>query len=176
MGLPRGARKALLVAHVVTSVGWLGAVVAFLSLAVVAVATASPPTARALYVAMDVLGVAALVPLSLASFATGLVQSLGGAWGLLRHWWVVVKLGISVLATGVLLLYVPTLQLLGDVAASASLSDDRGLLPSTSPVLHSAGALLVLLFAAVLSVYKPRGLTRYGWRKQRAGRQAVAAG
>jgi hypothetical protein len=35
-----------------------------------------------------------------------------------------------------------------------------------SPVLHAAAALLLLLTATVLAVYKPRGMTRYGWRKQ----------
>jgi hypothetical protein len=32
--------------------------------------------------------------------------------------------------------------------------------------IHAAGGLLVLLVPAVLSVYKPRGLTPYGHRKQ----------
>jgi hypothetical protein len=33
-------------------------------------------------------------------------------------------------------------------------------------VLHAAGGLIVLLVPAVLSVYKPRGLTRHGLRQQ----------
>jgi hypothetical protein len=37
---------------------------------------------------------------------------------------------------------------------------------NASPALHGALALLVLLLATVLAVYKPRGMTRYGWRKQ----------
>lgn len=163
-------RKAALTTHVVTSVGWLGAVAAFLVLAVVAVNTSEPNTMRALYVAMEVLGLGVLVPLSLASFASGLVQSLGTSWGLFRHYWVIVKLGISLVATGILLLYTSTMQVLGAAAASPGLADDAGLLPSTSPVLHAGAAAVVLLGAAVLSVFKPKGLTRYGWRKQvRAG-------
>jgi hypothetical protein len=35
-----------------------------------------------------------------------------------------------------------------------------------SPVIHAAGGLLVLLLPVVLSLYKPRGLTPYGWRKR----------
>jgi hypothetical protein len=42
-------------------------------------------------------------------------------------------------------------------------------------VAHSSGALLFLLVATVLSVYKPRGMTRYGWRKQREERQGIVA-
>jgi hypothetical protein len=166
MKLSAGARQAALMTHVVTSVGWLGAVAAFLALAVMAVGTSDAVTQRGLYIAMEVMGYTALLPLSLASFTSGLVQSLGTPWGLFQHWWVIAKLAISVLATGVLLLYTSTLRLLGDVAATVGLADDRGLLPSSSPVLHSAAALAVLLVAAALSVYKPKGLTRYGWRKQ----------
>lgn len=170
MQLPAGARRAALVTHVVTSVGWLGAVAAFLTLAVTAVRTGDAATQRALYIAMEVMGYTALVPLSLASFTSGLVQSLGTPWGLLRHWWVIAKLAIAVIATAVLLLYTSTLRLLSDAAASPGLVDNRTLLPSSSPVLHSAAAMLVLLVAAALSVYKPKGLTRHGWRKQQQRR------
>ena len=174
MRLPAGARKAALVTHVVTSVGWLGAVAAFLALAVAALRTQDAGTVRALYVAMEVMGSAALVPLSLASLATGLLQSLGTTWGLLRHWWVIVKLSLSVIATAVLLLYTGTLRTLGDAAASPTLTDDQLVLPSTSPVLHSGAAIVVLLVAAALSVYKPKGLTRYGWRKQQQQRRTAS--
>ena len=169
-----GLRRVALTVHVVTSVGWLGTVAGFLALAVVALRSSEPSLVRALYVAMEVLGVAVLVPLSLASFASGLVQSLGTSWGLLRHYWVIAKLSISVVATVVLLLYIPTVRLLADVAASPPLADDRLLLPSGSPVLHSAAALAVLLVAAALSIFKPRGLTRRGWREQQH-RRATAA-
>lgn len=161
-----GLRRAALTAHVVTSVGWLGAVAGFLVLAVVAVQSDDPVTVRALYVAMEVLGLAVLVPLSLASFVSGLVQSLSTTWGLFRHYWVIAKLAISVVATVVLLLYVSTLRLLADAAASPVLDDDRALLPSGSPVLHAAAAVSVLLVAAGLSIYKPKGVTRRGWREQ----------
>lgn len=176
--MPTRLRKAALVAHVVSSVGWLGAVAAFLALAIAGVTVDDPATVRSMYVAMEVLGVSALVPLSLASFVSGLVQSLGTSWGLTHHYWVIVKLAMTVLATVVLLLYTSTLRLLGDAAASPSLVDDQGLLPSSSPVLHATGAVVVLLVAAVLSVYKPKGLTRRGWRTQlaqRTGRQVPAS-
>jgi len=172
MAMPAGLRKGALVTHVVSSVGWLGAVAAFLILAIAGVVVDDPAVVRSMYVAMEVLGVAALVPLSLASFFSGLLQSLGTSWGLVRHYWVIVKLAMTVLATVILLLYTSTLRLLGDAAASPSLADDQGLLPSSSPVLHASGAVVVLLIAAVLSVYKPKGLTRRGWRKQQEQRRS----
>ena len=170
MTMRPGVRRAALVGHVTSSVGWLGAVAAFLALAVAALHTADDARMRALYVAMEVLGWAVLVPLAATSLLSGVVQSLGTPWGLFRHWWVIVKLLITVVATGILLAYTSTLSLLADAARERGGS--VGLLPSTSPVLHSGAALLVLLAAAALSVYKPRGLTRHGWRVQQAARSA----
>jgi hypothetical protein len=60
-----------------------------------------------------------------------------------------------------------TLVSLADVAASRTLSDgDLGGLRDPSPVLHAGGALFLLLVATTLAVYKPRGMTPYGQRKQ----------
>jgi hypothetical protein len=94
--------------------------------------------------------------LSLASLATGLICSLGSAWGLFRHYWVLFKLVINLVATIVLLLYMQTLAYLGDIAAATALSGTglRGL-RDPSPVLHAAAALLLLLAATTLAVYKP---------------------
>jgi hypothetical protein len=162
-----GLRKFALTAHVASSVGWLGAVAGFLGLAIVGLASQDAQTVRAAYLAMEVTGWAVLVPLSGASLVTGLVQSLGTKWGLFRHYWVVVKLVITVVATTVLLLYLQTLEYLADEARAAPASTvDLGTLRSPSPVLHAGAALLLLLVATTLAVYKPRGLTRYGQRRQ----------
>ena len=99
---------------------------------------------------------------------TGIVQSLVTAWGLFRHYWVVFKLLIAVLATIVLLIYQRTFRAMA--AVSADPSSDLDLVRNSSPLLHAALALLALLVATVLAIYKPRGLTRYGWRKQREER------
>lgn len=173
MQLSAATRRAALTMHVVSSVGWLGAVLAFLGLAVAAVQSTDPGTARSLYIAMEVLAVGVLVPLSVASLLSGLVQALGTAWGLFRHYWVLIKLMLTVVATAVLLAYVSTLRLFADAARSPSSADDLALLPSFSPVLHSVAAVAVLLAAAGLSIYKPRGVTPHGWRKQQQRRAAV---
>jgi len=41
--------------------------------------------------------------------------------------------------------------------------------------IDAGAALGALLVTTLLSVYKPRGLTPYGWRKQRAERTAPQA-
>lgn len=154
-------RKLALTVHIAASVGWLGAVACFLALTVVALASDDPRTVRGAYLVMEPIGWFALVPLAVASLLTGLVQSLGTTWGLFRHYWVVFKLAINVLATIVLLAYMQTLDYFAGVAASG----DLALLRSPSPLLHSVLALVLLLVATVLAVYKPRGLTPYGQRK-----------
>jgi hypothetical protein len=156
----------------VSSVGWLGAVAAFLALGVIGLNSENDDTVRAAYLVMEPAAWLVLVPLAFGSLLTGLVQSLTSTWGLFRHYWVLFKFLINVVATVVLLAYMETFRVMGDVAGdpSADLSEVR----NASPVLHAALALLLLLAATTLAVYKPRGLTPYGQRKQRAARAEQA--
>ncbi len=167
---PRLRSFALLV-HVTSSVGWIGAVLAYLALAIAALNVSDTLVVRAAWLAMECTGWYAIVPLALASLLSGLVQSLGTAWGLFRHWWVLMKFLITVFATAILLLHMPDVSYLAGVAAEADTSNLRGL---GSDLVHAGAGLLVLLVTVTLGVYKPRGLTRYGWRKQQE-RQRVAA-
>jgi hypothetical protein len=154
-------RKFALTAHVVSSVGWLGAVAAFLALAVAGLTSEDAQLVRAVYLVAEPLTWFVVIPLAFASLVTGIVQSLGTTWGLFRHYWVIFKLVIAVFATIVLLMYTQTVGSLADLAAkSADLSRLRG----STFVLHSGAALLLLLAATVLAVYKPRGMTRFGRR------------
>jgi hypothetical protein len=159
-----GVRKLALTAHVTTSVGWLGAVAAFLALAIAGLAGAEQSTVRGAYLATDVLTWAVIVPLCLASLLTGVVQSLGTPWGLVRHYWVLVKLVFTVVATALLLLHTQPIDHLGDVAAGTGRfgPDLAGL--RVQLVADAAAAVLVLLGATVLAVYKPRGRTPFGRR------------
>lgn len=166
MTQPPWLRKLVLTAHVTTSVGWLGAVAGFLAIAVASRTSDDASTMRAAYVAMELTTLYGIVPLSVASLLIGVVQSLGSPWGLFRHYWVVVKFLLTVVAAIILLQYTETMSAIADAAADATMSsaDLRAL--GASPMLHSAGGLIVLLVTTVLAVYKPRGLTRYGWRQR----------
>ena len=156
-------RKVVLTAHVTTTVGWLGAVVVFIALAVIGLTSQDAQTVRGAYLLMEPAARIVLVPLALASLLTGLIQSLGTVWGLFRHYWVLFKLLIAVFATGVLLLYMETFGVMAGVAGDPGA--DLAMVRNDSPLLHAMIALLLLLAATVLAVYKPRGMTRYGWRK-----------
>jgi len=167
-------RKAVLTVHVASSVGWLGAVVAYLALAVAAVTTQEAQTVRAAWIAMELTGWSVIVPLAIASLLTGVANALGTPWGLFRHYWVLVKLLLTVFATAILLQHMPAVS---SVAAIVTASEHANLLPAglRSDLLHAGGGLAVLLATTVLAVYKPPGTTRYGWRKMHEGPGAVGA-
>lgn len=117
---------------------------------------------RAAYLAMALTGWWVIVPLCLASLVTGLVQGLGTPWGLFRHYWVLIKLLMTVLATVVLLVHMQPIDYMADVAGAAPVSGAARRRVGVQLVVDAGAALLVLLVATTLSVYKPRGLTRFG--------------
>jgi hypothetical protein len=172
MTMPPALRKFALATHLSFSVGWIGAVVAYLALSVAAVTTNDDSTLRATWIAMDLTGWYAIVPLSLASLLTGLVMALGTKWGLFRHYWVLISLVLTLLATVVLLLHMPDVSVLANAAREAEGAGLDGMAKHLNTrlgegdLLHPALGLVVLLVIQVLNVYKPQGMTRYGWRKQ----------
>lgn len=159
-------RKTLVVAHVVASVGWLGSVATVLGLAAAAWSSDEVNDVSAVYIASDLVGRYVLIPLAFATLGTGVLVSVASVWGLLRHYWVVAKLLITLVATAVLVLYLGTLDAIADDArAWSGGSSALRRIGVPSLLLHTSGALVLLLFATVLAVFKPRGLTRYGWRR-----------
>jgi hypothetical protein len=168
MTMTPGLRKFALTVHLTFSVGWIGAVVAYLGLGVAAMTSQDAQTARAAWIAMELTGWYVIVPLALASLLTGLVMSVGTQWGLFRHYWVLFSLLLTILATVVLLLHMPTVSFLADVAAEA---DEASLVGLGGDLFHPGVGLVVLLVIQVLNVYKPRGMTPYGWRKQQEERR-----
>jgi hypothetical protein len=115
-------RKFALTAHITFSVGWLGAVVAYLALAIAGLTSYDPQRVRAAYVSMELIGWCIIVPFSLATLLAGLVESLGTQWGLFRHWWVLVKFLLTTGATIVLLRHMPAVTRMSGIAADMTLS------------------------------------------------------
>jgi len=156
-------RKFALLAHITFSTGWIGGVIVYLVLGIAAVTSQDVQTVRAAWTAMELAGWFALVPLSLASLLTGLVMSLGTKWGLFQHYWTLISFALTVFATIVLLLHMPDVSYLANTAQEV---DGARLSMLGGDLFHPGIGLLVLLVIQALNVYKPRGLTRYGWRKQ----------
>lgn len=168
--MPPALRKFALAMHLTCSVGWVGAVAAYLTLDVTVSSSQDPQTVRSAWIAMGLVIAWAIVPLAVASLVTGLVMALGTKWGLFRHWWVLISLLLAIGATLVLLSEARVIGATAAIAADPSTSTEELLaLPGSLP--HSVGGLAVLIVILVLNIYKPQGLTRYGWRKQQEERR-----
>jgi hypothetical protein len=152
-------REFVLTAHVISSVGFLGAVAAFMALAIAGATGRDAQMVSACSLAMELVTSFVIVPMCFASLLTGLVQSLVSPWGLFRHYWVVVKLLLTMLSTAVLLIHTKPIGVLARIAAGAEEvgTDLAGL--RFQLVVASGAALLVLLAATVLSIYRPPGMT-----------------
>jgi hypothetical protein len=148
-------RKLLLVVHLVAAVGWVGAELVLLALAVSGVRGTDP---RTVYPAAGLVGVWLVAPLAVVTLGTGLLQGLLTPWGLFRHWWVTIKLSLTTLMTGlVFFALLPGLRSAADAGtgSAALTATDRAqfLVPPSV-----ASTLLVI--NVVLSVYKPGGRLR----------------
>jgi hypothetical protein len=161
---PRFQKLALL-AHIAFSVGWFGAAIPYLALAIAGLTSDDSQTVRAAYLSMELIGWFVIVPFSFAALLSGLVQSLGTRWGLFRYWWVFVKFAVTVVAVVILFRHMETVSRVARTAVHAASfgADFREL--QIGLLVHPSGGLLVLLAAMTLSVFKPWGLTRYGRRQ-----------
>jgi hypothetical protein len=168
MALTPRWRKVALTAHVLTSVGWFGAVAAFLALAIAGLRGNDPRLVGAAYLSMELITWYVIVPSSIASLLSGLVGSLGTPWGLFRHYWVVAKFLVTVVATLFLLVHTQPITYVARAASESALApmDLRRL--RVQIVADASAALVALIATTGLAVYKPRGVTAYGRRRARA--------
>lgn len=157
-------RKLALTAHVASSVGWLGAVAAYLAPALVGLTTSDMDLVRSCHVVMTMMGWFVIVPLALTAVVTGLVQSLFTEWGVIRYYWVATKFVLSIVGVAILVMHmgrtVSGLAALSPVAHVSASSDHL----KQHLVVHAVGGIVLLLAATTLSIYKPWGKTRYGKR------------
>ena len=142
-----GWRRLTLFLHLTSGIGFIGAVAAFLALAVAGVMDAPP----GIYVALKIITWSVIVPLAISSLGIGIISSLTTPWGLFKHYWVCGKLVLTLIALVVLMLQTGAIDAL---AADRAAPED-----AAAMVVHSAGGLVVLLAIMVLSIYKPRGTT-----------------
>ena len=173
MTMTPGLRRFTFTTHITSSVGWLGAVFVFLALAVIGLISQDERTVRGAYLLMAPAAWCVLIPLAHASLLSGIALSLGTTWGLFRHYWVVLKLTITVFATVILLIYMGTFRQMAGVAADPVV--ELAAVRNASPMVHAILALILLLAATVLGVYKPFGMTAYERRIQARHRRDVSS-
>ncbi len=149
--MPPNVRKLALIAHVAVSVGFSGAVAAFLALALAGLRDGS------LYGAANLVVCAVIVPAGFAALVSGVVSSLGTPWGLVRYYWVVAKLVLTVVVLIVLLLQLPTIAMLADLSARGAVAGSAFSEARMALVIHASGGLAALILPLILSIYKPEG-------------------
>lgn len=162
--MPPRVRKVVTIVHVVSSVGWLGVTLCLLTLGTTALLTRDGTVLRTCYRAMPLLGDTLIVPLAPLALVSGLLLALGTHWGLFRHYWVITKFWLTLVAATASLLelrarlheaaHLVSLHPTGPIA-------DMGLgaLRDTLVVAPSV-ALAVYLTNVTLSVVKPWGRRR----------------
>ena len=156
--LSRRQRHAVLVLHIVSAVGWIGVDLALLPLVLTGLTTDDGQTVAAAFGAVAILVPWTVPALSLFIVSTGVLLGLGTMWGLVRYWWVAVKLVLApILTTLVFVSLLPGVNAI-DVTGATTADEVRGAVgdPMTflyPPVVSS----LTLLAAVVLSVTKPWG-------------------
>src|SRR5918999_1574237 len=124
MTLSPGLRKFALATHLTLSVGWIGAVAAYMALDVAAATSEDAQVLRAAYLMMESIARYVIVPLAFAALLTGLVMSLGTSWGLFRHYWVLISFLLTLVATTVLLVETRVISSLAEMAADPTTSTE----------------------------------------------------
>lgn len=175
--MTRVVRRLMITAHVVFSVGWLGAVIAFLALSIAGLKSHDTDVIRAVYPSMNLISRFVIIPMCLASVSTGLLQALTTPWGLFRHYWIVLKFGLGIFATIALLVH--QFGVIAVAASNISGASARALLTTGIPaplktelVLAPSLSIVLLVVATTLGIYKPWGLTPYGLRTRQERQSA----
>jgi hypothetical protein len=149
----------VLVLHVVMGIGWMGVDIALFVLLMTARTTDDARLVVSGFNAIRLIVPVAVPPLSLGILATGLTLGLGTRWGLVRYWWVLVKLVLAVVMT--VLVYVslvPGVTSMAVLATTTSSADavraSLGPLP-TVLLFPPIVSFLMLGTATILSIFKP---------------------
>jgi hypothetical protein len=156
--MERRVRQVWMVLHIVSSVGWLGTILAAIALSVAGLTTDDLDRVSSLYAAMEVLADTFFLPGTALLVITGVVLGLGTKWGLVKWWWVTVKLGV-----GLALFVAGAFNLRFAVYGAADKAGELRPLESSVDI-SLFGMLCVMaglgIFSALLSVLKPWGRIR----------------
>lgn len=160
--LSRPYRRVLLTLHVITSVGWLGLSLANISLAITVNTTSDPQIQHSIYRVLEIIGNTVILPVSITAFITGVLVSVGTQWGLLRHRWVLVKFGLTLLT--VLLTFFSMVPGLREASAvvDATAPGELAQLDGSGLLYAAFVSTSIYTINVVLSVFKPWGRTRWG--------------
>jgi hypothetical protein len=155
--LSRNGRRCFLVTHIAAGGAWLGLDVAMGVLVFVALTADRPSTRVLCYQALNLVAVWPLLAVGLLSLASGVVLAWGSKYGLLRYWWVAIKLALNIALTGLVPLALQPTVLDAVERANTYAATGAGDLSVGNLVFPPIVSPAALLVAMVLSVFKPWG-------------------
>ena len=166
--LTTGWRKLLLTVHLVVSVGLVGADISVIILGLAGLTSGVPELIRASYISMELLVSTVLLPLTVAALFTGILLGLGTSWGLVRYYWVLTKLVLTILTLNALIFLLrPAIAHAAAEALAIPLSELTGAYPLSAgfaAAIRPVIALIILLVIIMLAIYKPWGRTGIRFR------------
>jgi hypothetical protein len=165
--LRRGWRRATLVTHLVAGGAWIGIDVIVAVLVCTGRFAADVHLRGVAYQALAAFVVWPMLTSGLVCLVTGLILGLGTKWGLLRYWWVAVKLTLNlVLSTLIVVSLQPGME---EVAAyGRDLPSGRADPAAVSRLFFPpAVSLTTLTLATVLAVTKPWGRIPIRWTRRK---------
>jgi hypothetical protein len=128
-----------------------------MALVITGLTTIDNQLARGALLAMKLSAWYIIVPFCLASLLTGLLQAIKTKWGLFKHYWIVVKLLLTIIITILLLLHMQPITYLAAVATAASFSNAQYATQLIDITAKAGASILVLVALTTISVYKPWG-------------------
>ncbi|HEY7046654.1 MAG TPA: hypothetical protein VH373_05500 [Jatrophihabitantaceae bacterium] len=153
-------RKLVLLLHIAAAGVWLGLDVVVAVLVFTARGTSDPQTTAFCFRALELVAIWPMATAALISLVTGVLLGMASRYGLVRYWWVAVKLAMNlILSVLVIFLLRPGLHEAGDFGRRVA-ADLPGAFDSTSLMFPPIVSTTALAIAFVLSVFKPWGRTR----------------
>lgn len=153
-------RKLVLLVHIAAAGAWLGLDLVLGSLIVTGLTSADATSAAASALSLAAFATWPLLAVGAVTLASGVLLGLGTKYGLVRYWWVLVKLIVNVvLVTLVVVLLWPGIAEAAD-SGRAALADDTAPAPRWTMVFPPIVSSTAVVVAMTLAVFKPWGRIR----------------
>jgi uncharacterized membrane protein len=160
INLGRRTHKAILLVHIMSAGAWIGIDVVMAVLVFTAWFTDDVKNEVICYQALELFAVWPLLTTGVLSLLTGILLGFGTKYGLVRYWWLFVKLALNLILTA---LVVASLRF-----GVADLAEYGRQLAAGTPTVERTSDMLyppivsptALTIAFILSIYKPWGRIR----------------
>ncbi|MGH3625521.1 MAG: DUF2269 family protein [Sciscionella sp.] len=153
-------RKAVLVVHIISAVSWLGIDIVLGVFVLMASFSSDLTVAAVSYQAMHIFVLWTLIPAGLICLATGLLLGWGSKYGVMKYWWVAVKLALNIVLTALVpIALLPTVNDAAEYGRQLA-AGDVTIDPPSQIFFPPIVSPIALTIAVILSVYKPWGRIR----------------